>query len=473
MNTSNRHATEGLRLTIHVLRVLLAPLRLLLPLTLLGAQASAAEFRGLWVDAFGPGFFNAQQVKKLVADCRKYNFNAVLVEMRRRGDAFYNSQYDPRTTIITTNFDALAEIIKECHTGNPRIEVHCWVVSHFIWSWEKPPRQPNHVLNQHPEYLTKDSIGQRFIGKGYFLDPGNPDANQTIYTMAKDIVVRYDIDGFHWDYCRYPNRDSGYNETALKRFNDEFRAHSQPLPSDPRFCEWRRRQVTDFLRWVNADLWEIKPHLVISVSVFANIHDSFGYRFADWPAWNKEGLIDVCIPMDFSADNRNVFFPRAEDALKNQGARLVFMGQGAYMNTRENTLAQLDYARQKGFPGTVLYDYRHPSKDSADKNPCFGLLKERFQPDWTDTPALVWKKAKSILKGTVTRAADGRPAYNARVALNSDPPRAGKTEPHGKYAFFDLSPGEYLVRAEAEGLSATASVELKAGQVLNVDLRPR
>ena len=71
--------------------------------------AFTSEFRGLWVDAFGPGFFNAGQVKKLAADCRKYNFNAVVVEMRRRGDAFYHSNYDPRTTIIRTNFDALAE----------------------------------------------------------------------------------------------------------------------------------------------------------------------------------------------------------------------------------------------------------------------------------------------------------------------------------------------------------------------------
>src|SRR5439155_23137409 len=57
-----------------------------------GNFALAAEFRGLWVDAFGPGFFNAAEVKKLASDCRQYNFNAVLVEMRRRGDAFYNPQ---------------------------------------------------------------------------------------------------------------------------------------------------------------------------------------------------------------------------------------------------------------------------------------------------------------------------------------------------------------------------------------------
>lgn len=29
---------------------------------------SAAEFRGLWVDSFGPGFFNSNQVAKLVKD---------------------------------------------------------------------------------------------------------------------------------------------------------------------------------------------------------------------------------------------------------------------------------------------------------------------------------------------------------------------------------------------------------------------
>jgi len=41
---------------------------------------------------------------------------------------------------------------------------------------EKPPTQRDHVFNQHLEYLTSDSIGQKYLGKGYFLDPGNPDA---------------------------------------------------------------------------------------------------------------------------------------------------------------------------------------------------------------------------------------------------------------------------------------------------------
>src|SRR5438552_149744 len=103
--------------------------KLLLVLALSSAlQSLGNEFRGVWVDAFGPGFFTTNEIRKLAADCRQYNFNAVLVEMRRRGDAFYFPKapnQEPRTTALTNNLDALAEIIKECHTGTPRIEVHC------------------------------------------------------------------------------------------------------------------------------------------------------------------------------------------------------------------------------------------------------------------------------------------------------------------------------------------------------------
>jgi hypothetical protein len=37
--------------------------------------APPSEFRGLWVDAFGPGFFNPQQVKKLVTDEKRKRVN--------------------------------------------------------------------------------------------------------------------------------------------------------------------------------------------------------------------------------------------------------------------------------------------------------------------------------------------------------------------------------------------------------------
>jgi uncharacterized lipoprotein YddW (UPF0748 family) len=105
------------------------PLFSIVIFVILHLEANAQEFRGLWVDAFGPGFWNQEEVTKLVSDCRKYNFNAVVVQMRRRGDAFYQPHVpnlEPRTVSITNDFDALGELVQQCHTGTPRIEVHAW-----------------------------------------------------------------------------------------------------------------------------------------------------------------------------------------------------------------------------------------------------------------------------------------------------------------------------------------------------------
>ena len=46
--------------------------------------------------------------------------------------------------------------------------------------------------------------------------------------MATNIVRRYAVDGFHWDYIRYPTTDSGFNPTAIARYNAEFGLTGQP-----------------------------------------------------------------------------------------------------------------------------------------------------------------------------------------------------------------------------------------------------
>jgi uncharacterized lipoprotein YddW (UPF0748 family) len=428
-----------------------------------------SEFRGIWADGFGQGFLDECEARELVRDCRRYNFNALIVEMRRRGDAFYIPKppnMDSRVPIIATNFDALAEIIREAHNGVPRVEVHCWVVSHFVWARDYPPWEPTHVVNAHPEFLTKDFFGQRFIEKGYFLDPGNPDANQSIHDVVEDIVRRYDIDGLHWDYCRYPTQDSGYNEMALQRYLTEFGLNDRPKPRDARFCEWRRRQVTDFLRWVNADMLEIKPDLVISASVFSSTNDACSYRFQDWPAWLREGVLDCAMPMDFSPENNRICFPRAQIAASNEGLRHVYLGLGGYLNAKANLLKQMRYARDLGLPGTVLYNYRLPESDSCDQAATLEFVKENFQPEWISTPDLRWKRSRGILKGVVLNKR-GTPIYNAEVSIGKAR-NTQLTEPHGSFAFFDLPPGEYEISAKKDGQELKKQARVDARRVVNL-----
>jgi uncharacterized lipoprotein YddW (UPF0748 family) len=439
------------------------------------ASAQSNEFRGVWVDAWGAGFLDASQATKLIADCRTYNFNAVVVQMRRRGDAFYTpgvAGNDPKTTAIAAGCDALQDLITKAHTGSPRIEVHCWVTTHVIWSSLTPPSQAGHVVNLHPEYLMRDSTGTNYLAEGFYLDPGHPDATMWNYVMATNIVRRYDVDGFHWDYIRYPQLDSGYNPTALARYNSEFGLTGQPSPSDVQFSNWRRRQVTDFLRWVNSDLLSIRSNLVISCAVFGSRSDAFANRFQDWASWNSEGIIDICMPMGYTSDNA-LFQSRVTDAFNNQGVRRVYSGQGAYLNTKENTVAQLNYIRSKPLLGSVLYSYRTPNSGTVDIPGTLTYIRDNSQPTWVDVPAIPWKAtpAKGILRGTVTRQIGGTAVYNANLTITTLPARNQKTEPHGKFVFFETTPGTYTITATAAELApVSTNITIAAGQNLALSL---
>jgi uncharacterized lipoprotein YddW (UPF0748 family)/fibronectin type 3 domain-containing protein len=448
----------------------------LLALLFTSSRLPADEFRALWVDAFGSGFFTPTEVTKLVNDAKNNNFNAVIVQMRRRGDAFYIPQApngDPRTTAIAAGFDALQDIINKCHASTPPIEVHCWVPANLIWSdTSKDPTQAGHVYNLHPEYLTRSTGGNTLFAEGYFVDPGHPEAAQWTYNVAKDIVSRYDIDGFHWDYIRYPQQDSGYNETAINRYKAEFGTTNQPSSSGSQFSNWRRRQITDFLRWVNADLLETKPSLVISAAVFANRSDATSFRFQDWANWNKEGLLDISIPMNYSADN-SIFSTRLNDISTNQGVRRVYVGLGAYLNDRENTVTQLEMVRNKGLNGTAFYSYRTPNAGAIDQAGTLSYVRDNYQPEWASVPALPWlaNPTKAIIKGTVRRTDNANAIYNAVVSLTGASSRTQKTEPHGKYAVYEVTPGTYSVSAASGGLSSPAqSVTVAAGGIYTVDL---
>lgn len=452
-------------------RVLATSLAVML-CTTVSASAQSNEFRGVWVDAWGTGFLNASQVTQLMADCRAYNFNAVVVQMRRRGDAFYTPGIvgnDPKTTAISSGFDALQDIITKAHDtsgGKKRIEVHCWVTTHVIWSSEtSAPSQPGHVYNLHPEYLMQDSAGNRFIGEGYYLDPGHPGATLWNYVMATNIVRRYDVDGFHWDYIRYPAADSGYNPTAIARYNAEFGLTGQPSSGDVQFSNWRRRQVTDFLRWVNSDLLALRPNLIVSCSVFGSRSDAFNARFQDWAAWNNEGIIDLCMPMGYTSDNA-LFQTRVTDAFNHQGVRRVYSGQGAYLNTKENTVSQLNYIRSKPLLGSMLYSYRVPNSGTVDRPGTLAYVRDNYQPAWVDVPAIPWKATptKAIVRGIVTRQSDGTPVYNATLTINTTPARNQKTEPHGAFAFFETPPGTYTITATGTDLGVvTTNITVTAG----------
>src|SRR2546428_10069804 len=76
----------------------------LLPLLLLGApdiQAAlpaSAEMRGLWV--VRTALVSPASVDRVVDEAQRAGFNALFVQVRGRGDAFYRSELVPRSDIL-------------------------------------------------------------------------------------------------------------------------------------------------------------------------------------------------------------------------------------------------------------------------------------------------------------------------------------------------------------------------------------
>src|SRR5712691_4262735 len=108
------------------------------------------ELRAVWVDAFHDGFKTAAQVDDLVAWARSANLNALFVQVRRRGDAYYLKSFEPRTEDpdLAPGFDALQYLIDRAHQGPQRLQVHAWLATLPIW-WQRdtPPAATNHVFN--------------------------------------------------------------------------------------------------------------------------------------------------------------------------------------------------------------------------------------------------------------------------------------------------------------------------------------
>ncbi len=197
------------------------------------------ELRAVWVDAFHDGFKTPQQVDDLVAWARAANLNALFVEVRRRGDAYYLKSFEPRTqdADLQPGFDALQYLIERAHAGPQPLQVHAWLATLPIWDdCTAPPLAPSHAFNQHgPDdgtgstWLMLRDDGQAWTGDNgqgiYYLDPGNPAAAQYTADVYTNVVRNYDVDGVHLDQVRYYEGDPtrwGYNPTSVARFNQAY-----------------------------------------------------------------------------------------------------------------------------------------------------------------------------------------------------------------------------------------------------------
>ena len=337
------------------------------------------EYRALWVDAFHEGIHSRAEIDRLVATAQRAHLNALFVQVRKAGDAYYSKSLEPRAWDIfaPASFDPLAYLLSRAHAASPRLEVHAWANTFYVG-------RRSRVFYEHgAEWGNRTFSG----GTGAYLDPGNGAAREYTLQVLLKLASSYDLDGLHLDFVRYPEGgDWGYSPDAVAAFDAAAGRTGTPDPADEAWKQWRRDQVTALVRDLYRELGRRRPHVKLSAALIpwgAGPADEAGWRqtaaydqvFQDWSAWLKEGILDLAVPMNYDtawAPRPARWFEQWTEWEKdNQAQRRVVIGVGAYLNYPEDTLAQIrralaPSARGNRAAGVAIYSYASTSLYGTD-----------------------------------------------------------------------------------------------------------
>ncbi len=336
------------------------------------------QYRALWVDAFHDGIKSPVQVEKLVADAHRANLNALIVQVRKAGDAYFNRSDEPRASDISgpPDFDPLAYVIKLAHAAVPRIEVHAWLNTFFAG-------ESSQVYLRHGDVWGNRADDGSTSG---YLDPGVPEVQTYTHKVFMDVAQNYDVDGLHMDFVRYPGLGWGYTPESLSLYALETGTQGVPWSGDERWQSWRRARVTGFVRDLHDDLKREHPNVKLSGALIcfgggpltpADWPRTSAYSsvFQDWKDWLSKGYLDFGVPMNYDSDWSGLekgWFERWLNFEKDSGfANRVVTGVGAFLNYPEETLAQINRAlapsaRGNSVLGIAIYSYGSTSVYGTD-----------------------------------------------------------------------------------------------------------
>ncbi|HEY2432553.1 MAG TPA: family 10 glycosylhydrolase [Vicinamibacterales bacterium] len=358
---------------------------------------SVAETRALWV--LRSSLNSPASIATLVRTAREQGFNTLLVQVRGRGDAYYTSAIEPRAADLArqpASFDPLATLLADAHAAGLR--VHAWVSVNLISSAVDLPVSPEHLLARHPEWLmvprpiaqelahvdptnpgyagriARWTRGQLETVEGLYVSPVTPAAVAYFETVVTDLARRYDIDGVHLDYARFPNPQFDYSRFAIAEFRGDLRprlaaavrAQIDAAAADDLFAypdrfpaEWkafRRARMTALVAGVRQALRAVKPSIVLSAAVAPDPQDAAEERLQDWRAWLADGLVDAIAPMAYTQEPAR-FVDQIAAVREAAGAHTVWAGIGAYRLSPAQTIEDIQAARRLGTAGFVLFSY--------------------------------------------------------------------------------------------------------------------
>ena len=331
-----------------------------------------------------------EELVEILDKLKEANFNTVLFQARTRGDVLYKSDIEPYNSILTgksgkdPGYDPLAFAIEECHKRG--MECHAWMVT-------IPLGGRKHVAS-----LGKQSVTRRQpkicvpYKREYFLNPGNPKTKEYLMSLVKEVVERYDVDGVHFDYLRYPERAFRFPDSYDYRKYDNGRSLDQ----------WRRDNITEILRYIYKGVKQLKPWVKVSTCPVGKYRDTSRYSSKGWNAfhvvhqdvqgWLGEGIQDQIYPMMYFRGN--AFYPFALDWQEQSNGRHVVPGLGVYFLhpsegdwSLDEIQRQINFIRNHHLAGEAHYRVKFVTDNTQN---LYDILQNDFYAYPALQPPMTW-----------------------------------------------------------------------------------
>jgi uncharacterized lipoprotein YddW (UPF0748 family) len=307
------------------------------------------EFRGVWVATVSnidwpsrPGLSAERQKQELIALLEQHKangMNAVMLQIRPAGDAFYAKSREPWSRWLmgkqgiapSPGYDPLEFAIKEAHQRG--MELHAWFNPYRATISPNEWVSPDHMTRKRPElFFTYGGIKQ--------FDPGLPEVREYIVQVILDVVKGYDIDGVHFDDYFYPYPISGQRLNDAATFSNNANGFTD-------VNDWRRNNVDLLIKMLDDSIHHYKKYVKFGVSPFGiwkNLREdtlgsatsglsNYAELYADSRKWVKEGWVDYINPqIYFSFSRRAAPFATLVDWWSNNTfGRHLYIGQAAYL----------------------------------------------------------------------------------------------------------------------------------------------
>ena len=335
-------------------------------------QAPKYEVRAVWLTTIGgidwPHSYSQsphsaekqkQELRQILDRLQQAKINTVLIQTRVRGTMIYPSDIEPWDGCLSgfpgksPGYDALQFAIDECHKRG--MELHAWVVTIPVGKWNALGSKS--LRQKYPTLIKK-------IGADGYMNPEDSRTGDYLAHICQEITHRYNVDGIHLDYIRYP-------ETWNIRVSRE----------------QGRRYITSIVEKIHRAVKAEKPWVKMSCSPVGKYDDLSRYWSHGWNAntkvcqnaqgWLRDGLMDELFPMMYFRGEQ--FYPFAIDWQEQSHGKIVVPGLGIYfLDPKEgkwnidDVTAEMQHTRNLGmgyafFRNKFLLDNRQGILDFTDR----------------------------------------------------------------------------------------------------------